>query len=112
MLTCDITVAVMKIFLILTGQNVAVHLVTCDSGLVSEMVLVAEDRGLVGAVTSDQVWCRDSWGLVGAGEEMVTSLPSPADTGSGSSSRSHFPSLEAFSLTKGAGWAGAPRRRQ
>ena len=57
MLTCDITVAVMKIFLILTGQNVAVHLVTCDSGLVSVMVLVAEDRGLVGAVTSDQGWC-------------------------------------------------------
>ena len=68
MLTCHITVAVMKIFLILTGQNVAVHLVTCDSGLVSVLVLVAEDRGLVGAVTSDQGWCRDSRGLVGAGD--------------------------------------------
>ena len=71
MLTCDITVAVMKIFLILTGQNVAVHLVTCDSGLVSVMVLVAEDRGLVGAVTSDQGWCRDSRGLVGTGDKRV-----------------------------------------
>ena len=61
MLTCDITVPVMKIFLILTGQNVAVHLVTCDSGLVSEMVLVAEDRGLVGA--SDLGLSPSSWRL-------------------------------------------------
>ena len=68
-------------------------------GAVSIDLGLADDRGRVWAVTSDLGgWCRDSRGLVGAGEKMVTSLPSPADTGSGSSSRSHCPSLEAFSL--------------
>ena len=74
-----------------SGDRVGKYLGTySDLGL-------ADDRGRVWAVTSDLGgWCRDSRGLVGAGEKMVTSIPSPADTGSGSSSRSHFPSLEAF----------------
>ena len=56
--------------------------------------------GGVGAVTRDLgAW----WAL---GTRGSTLLPSPVGTGSGSSSRSHFPSLEAFSLTKGAGGAG------
>ena len=65
----------------------------------------SDSKGLEGAETSYLGIAKDRWGggrdqgprgLVGAGEKMVTSLPSPADTGSGSSSRSHFPSLEAF----------------
>ena len=55
----------------------------CDLGL-------AKDRGRVRAVTRDLgAW----WAL---GTRGSTLLPSPAGTGSGSSSRSHFPSLEAF----------------
>ena len=55
----------------------------CDLGL-------AKDRGRVGAVTRDlgALWVLRTRGS--------TLLPSPAGTGSGSSSRSHFPSLEAF----------------
>ena len=55
----------------------------CDLGL-------AKDRGRVGAVT------RDLGALWVLGTRGSTLLPSPAGTGSGSSSRSHFPSLEAF----------------
>ena len=51
---------------------------------------LAKDRGQVGAVTRD---LRALWVL---GTRGSTLLPSPAGTGSGSSSRSHFPSLEAF----------------
>ena len=55
----------------------------CDLGL-------AKDRGWVGAVT------RDLGALWVLGTRGSTLLPSPVGTGSGSSSRSHFPSLEAF----------------